>query len=1074
MTRFFIDRPIFANVIAIVTMVLGVVALLRLPVEQFPQITPPTVQVSAVYPGASSQVVADTVAAPIEQQVNGVEGMLYMSSTCASDGSYKLTVTFDVGTNLDMAQVLVQNRVAMAEPKLPEEVRRQGVTTKKQSTAILQVVTLTSPSGAVDELSLSNYANQRIKDELARIPGVGDLNVFGAAEYGMRIWLDPEKLRARQLTTQDVINAVSEQNVQVAAGQIGQPPAPEQQGFQLTVSTLGRLSRPEQFEQIVVKTGADRRVTYVKDVARVELGAQTYDVYCQKNGKPAAGIAVYLLPGANALSTAHAIREAMVDLSTRFPEGMEYQIPFDTTVFVEEAIQEVYKTLYEAGILVLIVILVFLQDWRAVLVPSTTVPVTIIGAFAAMVLLDFSVNMLTLFGLILAIGIVVDDAIVIVENAAHHIDHGGLAPREATIRAMDEIIGPIIGITVVLMAVFVPTAFLGGITGQLYRQFALTIAATAVISAINALTLKPAQCAVYLRPTPKKKFIFYRWFNACYDVFERGYTAVVRQFVRWSAVAMLMFAALLGATYWVFQQLPTGFLPTEDQGYLIVGVQLPDAASQQRTRAVVEKLNRIFEDTDGIHDWITIGGNSILDGAVASNAATFYVVLEEWAERQKHNRDQFQILNDLRQRFQEIPEAIVFAFPPPAILGLGNTGGFQLQLLDQGGLGLDELERLTQEMVADGNSQAGLRALNSTFRANVPQLYAEVDRIKAKSLDVPLNSVFGTLQAYLGSSYVNDFNLVGRTYQVRVQADAQFRARQDDVRRLEVRNSAGQMVPLGTVLSLDESVGPQVIQRYNLYPTSSVNGEAAPGFSSGEALLLMEQMSRQKLPASAGFAWTGMAFQEKKVGGESVVVFGLAVLLVYLALAAQYESWTSPAAVILVVPLGLLGSGLLVWLWKMDNNVYTQIGLVLIIALASKNAILIVEFARELRHKGMSIVEAAIEAARLRLRPILMTSFAFILGVYPLVTATGAGAASRRALGTAVFGGMLTSTFLAVLFVPVFYVVMQSLSEWWGRKRPAVAVSAGTTGDSAAVPSGETSTAAAPGVSNGPAAGHSA
>lgn len=1039
LSRFFIERPIFANVIAIVTIIFGIVTLMKLPVEQFPAITPPTVRVATVYPGANAKVVADTVAAPIEQQVNGVEHMLYMSSTSANDGSYALTVTFEVGTNLDMAQVLVQNRVAIAMPTLPEEVKRQGVTVMKQSTAFIQFVSLNSPDGRYNDLYLSNYATLSIRDELNRIDGVGDVSVFGASNYSMRVWLDPEKLKTRNLTTQDVVAAIQEQNVQVAAGQVGQPPVPQGQNFQYTINTLGRLGDVDEFRNIIIKTTPDpqvgARITRVKDVARVELGGQGYDQYFQKNGKPAAGLGIYQLPGANALDVATKVRLKMEELKKSFPEGMEYDIPFDTTRFVVASIHEVYKTLIEAGILVLIVILVFLQDWRAVLVPATTVPVTIIGAFAAMAGLGFSVNTLTLFGLVLAIGIVVDDAIVIVENAAHHIEKGGLSPKDATIKAMGEILGPVIGITLVLMAVFLPTAFLAGITGQLYRQFALTIAATAVISAINAVTLKPAQCAVYLRPPSGRKNFFFRGFNRVYARCESIYVHIVSWMVGHCVVMLIVFVGLICVTLWGFLNLPTGFLPTEDQGYVMASVQLPDAASQERTREVVEKLNHIIATTNGVADWVTIGGYSVIDGTGASNAAAFFIIFKDWKERTSPSLSQDAILDNLRARFWGVEEGIVFAFAPPAIQGLGVAGGFQMQIEDRGGAGLTQLGELTEEMVSDGESQSGLAALNSTFRAGIPQLYANVDREKVKALNIPLNDVFGTLQAYLGSAYVNDFNKFGRTYQVRVQADQRFRSSANDIKELQVRTTDGLMVPLGTFIDVDDSRGPLVINRYNLYPSSSINGEAAPGYSSGEALKLMEQMAASKLPPSVHYEWTGMSYQEKKVGGESFMIFGLAVLLVYLVLAAQYESWISPVSVILVVPLALLGTVAALVFRNMDNNVFTQIGIVLLIALASKNAILIVEFARDLRNEGRTIAEAAVQAAQMRFRPILMTSFAFILGVYPLVIAEGAGAANRRALGTAVFGGMLTSTFLAVLFVPVFYVVAQRISERIGRKK---------------------------------------
>jgi HAE1 family hydrophobic/amphiphilic exporter-1 len=1039
LSRFFIDRPVFANVIALVTMLIGAVALFGLPVEQYPQITPPTVRVVAVYPGANAKVVADTVAAPIEQQVNGVENMLYMASTCSSDGTYALVVTFDIGTDLDDAQILVQNRVAIAEPQLPEEVRRQGVVCKKQATNMTIVVTLLSEEDKFDSLFLSNYATLYMRDELSRVEGVGDVVLYGGSNYSMRVWLDPEKLKARNLTTQDVMAAVQEQNVQVAAGQIGQSPAPTDQNFQFIVTALGRLSDPGQFERIVVKAGDEGQVTYLSDVGRVELGAQTYDSFSLKNGHQAASLAVFQLPGSNAIQVAQGVRDAVDRMSEKFPEGMQASYPVDTTKFVKASIKAVYITLIEAGVLVLIVILVFLQDWRAVLVPATTVPVTIIGAFAAMFALGFSVNMLTLFGLVLAIGIVVDDAIVIVEAAAHNIEQGQ-PPRQATIRAMEQVLGPIIGITLVLMAVFLPTAFLGGITGQLYRQFALTIAATAAISAVNAVTLKPAQCAVYLRKPKERKNWFYRGFNYLYDKLERLYTAIVRRLLRWSLATMAAFVALIALTGWWYNRLPTGFLPIEDQGYFVMLVQLPDAASQQRTREVADKIHAVLDKTKGITDWFVIGGFSLMDGSAASNAATVFVAFDSWEARKDPSLSQMAIIGNIQGQLADIKEAVIFGFPPPPIPGLGVRSGFQLQVEDRADVGLDELNLAVQQILSDARTQTALdpTTLNSMFRPGVPQLYVDVDRVKAKTLDIPLYSVFGTLQAYLGSAYVNDFNKFGRTFQVRVQADQKFRLEPEDIEQLEVRNAKGEMIPLGSVVKVRRSFGPQVITRYNLYPSAAISGSPAPGFSSGESLRLMEQIADRSLPDSLGYEWTSMAYEEKKVGGESLYVFAFAVIMVYLVLAAQYESWITPAAVILVVPLGILGAVAAVAVRGMDNNIYTQVGMVLIIALASKNAILIVEYARELRIEGRSIFDASVEAARLRFRPILMTSFAFILGVAPLVGAEGAGAAGQQALGTAVFGGMIASTVLAVFFVPVFFQICQHISEWWSpiRRQP--------------------------------------
>jgi HAE1 family hydrophobic/amphiphilic exporter-1 len=1038
-SRFFIERPIFANVIAILTMIAGAGALIGLPVEQFPSITPPTVMVATSYPGASAQVLSDAVGSLIEQEINGVEGMLYMSSACSNDGSYRLTVTFEIGTDLDKAQVLVQNRLAVALPRLPQEVQRLGVTAQKQSTNFLMAVALTSPDGRYDELFLGNFATLRIKNTLTRIRGVGNCEVFGGSRYGMRIWLDPEKLKARDLSTEDVLAAIREQNVQVAAGQIGQSPAPGTQGFQYNVTTPGRLSDPEQFGDIIVKADdADpqaARLTRVRDVARVELGAEVYDQWVEIGGRPAAGLGISLLPGANSLDVARKVKAAMEELKGSFPDGLEYSVPYDTTPFVEESIREVYKTLIEAGVLVLVVMVLFLQDWRAVLIPATTVPVTIIGAFAALAALGFSVNMLTLFGLVLAVGIVVDDAIVIVENSAHHIDREELSPKQATIQAMSEVLGPIIGITLVLMAVFLPTAFLGGIIGQLYRQFALTIAATALISALNAVTLKPAQCAVYLRPTPARRNLIFRAFETVYQRCESTYAAAIHGAVRHIGPMLLLFAGLTALTGWWFTRLPTGFLPTEDQGYAIVGIQLPDAASQPRTRVVVDAISAELRKIPGVESWFLIGGQSILDGAAASNAAAMYITFTPWSERTgRPGLSQQEILDTIGSRCQQVREASISAFPPPAIEGLGVAGGFQMQIEDRGGVGLQQLQQMVDEMVHDGNGQSGLAGLQSSFRAGVPMIHAEVDRVKAKSLGVPLDTIFGTLQTALGSAYVNDFNQFGRTWQVRVQADQRFRLDPEDIRRLEVRDKQGKMVPLGTLVTVESRLGPQIIPRYNLYPTAAINGGAALGSSSGQALEIMEQMARRKLPSAVGFEWTGMSYQEKRVGSQAVYVFMLAVLMVYLVLAAQYESWTMPAAVILVVPLALLGTVIAVAFRGMDNNVYTQIGIVLIIALASKNAILIVEFAHKLRAKGRPVLEAAVEASRLRFRPIVMTSFAFILGIWPLVNATGAGAASRRALGTAVFGGMIASTVLAVFFVPVFFVVMQRLGEL--RRRP--------------------------------------
>ncbi|MGN6543892.1 MAG: efflux RND transporter permease subunit, partial [Aureliella sp.] len=860
---------------------------------------------------------------------------------------------------------------------------------------------------------------------------VGEVTVSGSGAYAMRIWVDPTKLDARGLTTTELIAALRAQNVQVAAGQISQQPMRDKKAFQYAISSMGRLSEPEQFEQIVVKSDGDGDVTYLRDVARVELGAQSYDQFTQRQGLESASILIYQLPEANALDVADRVRAAVEELSKSFPKGMRYDIPFDTTRFVGSAIHEVYKTLIEAGILVLIVILVFLQDWRAVLVPATTVPVTIIGAFAVMPLLGFSINILTLFGLVLAIGIVVDDAIVIVEAAAHHIENG-MQPREATIKAMSQVTGPIIGITAVLMAVFLPTIFLAGVTGRLYSQFALTIAATAFLSAINALTLKPAQCASWLRPPKKHKFFLSRWFNTTFGWVENSYTYITGWFIRLTPIVLIIFVATVGFTAWWYAEQPTGFLPTEDQGYLIASVQLPDAASLDRTREVVEQVNQILPEIPGVETWFTLGGLSLLEGSQASNAATMFVGLKPWEERTTPQEQQNAILGALSQRLGTIQDAMILVFPPPAIQGLGTSGGFEIQIEDRGGAGLDGLQGAVNEIMEAAAKRPELTRMNTSFRAGVPQQYADIDRIKTLSMNVPISDVFLTMQANLGSAYVNDFNKFGRTYRVYIQADEPFRDEPGDIRRLKVRNKEGKMVSLGTLATMRESFGPQIIRRFNLFPTATITGSAVPGVSSGEALKMMEDIFQTHVgDRRIGYDWSGLSLQEKRTSNESLIVFTFATLMVYLVLSFLYESWLLPLAVILVVPLGMLGVVAGISAMGIDNNTYVQIGVVLIIALASKNAILIVEFARELRHEGRSIRDAAIQAARLRFRPILMTSFAFILGVLPLVFATGAAAASRRALGTAVCGGMLTSTILAVFFTPVFFVVFQTLSEMW-------------------------------------------
>jgi hydrophobic/amphiphilic exporter-1 (mainly G- bacteria), HAE1 family len=1028
-SEFFIDRPIFANVIAFIIVIIGGVAFYRLPVAQYPEIVPPTVQVTTRYPGASAEVVAATIGVPLEQAINGVEGAIYMSSTSASDGSYSLTVTFDVGTDIDTSLTLVQNAASSALSQLPAGSQAQGVTVKKVSPNILLVASLYSDDDRFDEIFLSNYAIINLQNPLARLFGVGQVRVFGAGSYAMRVWLDPKRLQTFGLTTADALAAIQGQNIQVVAGQLGGPPVPAEQPFQFTINALGRLSDASQFEDIIIKstTGTAAQIVRLRDVARVDLSQQSFSNYSRFTGRKSTQILVFPLPGANVIALADLVYKAMAEMSQQFPEGMKYAIRYDTTLFVRDAISGVYWTLIIAGALVLIVILVFLQNFRGTLVPATTVPVTIIGAFIAMAGLGFTVNLMTLFALILAIGIVVDDAIIIVENSSYYIEQG-MPPREATIKAMQELTGPVMGITLALVAVFLPAAFLPGITGQIFRQFALVIAATAVISALNALTLKPVQCAFWLKPRgDRRPNWFYRGFNRVFEVTTNLYVGVVRRMVGRPYLMLIVFALIISVTVWEFVRRPTGFLPTEDQGYAILVSVLPEGASQPRSMEVASKVNAILEKTKGIDAWVHIGGYSVLDTANIPNVSTTFVVYKSWKERGK-KLDQDRLIAGLSRELAGIQEALVFAVIPPPIRGLGQSGGFQMMVEDRTELGLAELQRNTDELIQKGNSHPNLQRLATTFSDHSPQVYLDIDRTKAESLQVPPLSVFDTLQGYLGSSFINFFNKFNQVFQVYIQADSRFRLEAKNMRNLYVRNLNGEMVPLNTLLQVRQIQGTELVTRYNLYPAAPIFGGAAPGFSSGEALNLMEQLAKETLPRGMAYDWTSTSYQEKQVGYQAYLIYALSIILVYLVLAALYESWTSPAAVILVVPLALVGVVLALMIRGFDANLYTQVGLVLMIALASKNAILIVEFARDLYHEGMSIEEAAVEATRRRFRPIVMTSFAFILGVVPLVWASGAGAASQQAIGTVVFGGMMASTLLAIPFVPVFFVVLERMS----------------------------------------------
>ena len=1029
LSRFFINRPIFATVLSILIVVAGVITLRSLPVEQYPTITPPTVVVEAQYPGANATTIAQMVATPIEQQVNGVEGMLYMSSTSSSAGVYRLTVTFEVGTDLDMATVLVQNRVNMTLSSLPQEVTKIGVTTTKESTNVVMFLTLTSDNPSYDALYLSNYAELNLVNELSRVKGVGSVGEFGAGNYSMRLWLNPDLLTIRGISPQEIISAIESQNIQVAPGAVGAPPLASPVAFQYTLETQGLLVNEKEFGNIIVKTLSDGRYLRLKDVATIELGSQTYSTNALLKGQAVAAIAIYQLPGANALDVAQRIKARVNTLSSYLPEGVHLNITLDTTEFIHASVKEIYKTLGTAFLLVLIVILIFLQNWRAMLIPLIAIPVSLVGTFTFMGLMGFSINTLTLFGLVLAIGLVVDDAIIIVENSYRLIETGKYAD-------MKEVSGAIVGIILVLLAVFIPTAFIGGITGMLYKQFALTIAAATVISGFNALTLSPALCALFLKPAKPSKFFLFKGFNKLFEKTTNGYTWVVQGFIRKSALAILAFLVLAILAFIGFLRLPTTFVPNEDQGYFVVSMQLPDGSSLSRTESASAKAGEILKQIDGVKTYIAINGFSMMDNAQNSNAASIFVMLENWDKRKSKTLGVDAITTRFNElAYLEIPEAQSYAVSPPPIPGLGESSGFELMVEDINNYGSTSLQQAVDHLVDAGNGTPGLSMLRSTFSASVPQYYLNIDRDKVELMQIPIGDVFNALSAYIGSIYVNNFVKYGRTFQVKLQGIPDSRRVINDVLFLNVKNTQGEMVPFSAFTTVEQRLGTELLPKYNTYSAASLSGSAASGYSSGQALTIMQQVFEQELGNTFGYEWTGLAYQEESAGSTTTMIFILAILVAFLILAAQYESWTSPFAVIMGLPIALLGVVIGCLVMNLPISVYTQIGIILLIALTAKNAILIVEFARDYRAAGKPISEAAIEAGKVRLRPILMTSFAFILGVFPLVISTGAGAASRISLGIAVFAGMLMTSLVGTLFMPNFYYVMQSLQERLTRKK---------------------------------------
>jgi multidrug efflux pump len=1048
-SRFFVDRPRFAAVLSIIIFVAGLIALPRLPISEYPEVVPPTVVVRAAFPGANPSVIAETVASPLEQALNGVEGMLYQSSQSTADGVMTLTVTFALGTDLDKAQVQVQNRVAQVLPKLPAEVQRAGVVTNKASPDLTMVVHLISPDKRYDMLYLSNYAQLRIKDNLARIDGVGDVQMFGSGPYAMRVWLDPEKVASRGLTAGDVLAAIREQNVQIAAGQLGAPPAPGASDFQIAINAQGRLTDEEDFRNIIIRTGKAGEITRLGDVARIELGSSSYALRSLLDNQPAVALPIFQRPGSNALNISENVRATMAELKKDFPEGVDYKIVYDPTVFVRGSIDAVTHTLVEAILLVVIVVVLFLQSWRASVIPLIAVPVSLIGTFAVMHMMGFGLNTLTLFGLVLAIGVVVDDAIVVVENVERNIE-AGLPPAEASRKAMSEVTGPIISTALVLCAVFIPTAFISGLTGQFYRQFALTIAISTIISAFNSLTLSPALAAVLLKPhgAPKDRFqklidAAFGWlfgpFNRFFAKSSNGYVGTVSKVLGKSSAAMAVYGVLVLLTVIAFMKTPTGFIPAQDKQYLVAAAQLPDAASLDRTEAVIRQMSDIALKTPGVESAVAFPGLSINGFTNSPNAGIVFVTLDPFDKRKGKELSAGALAGELNGKFAAIEDGMVAVFPPPPVMGLGTIGGFKIQIEDRAGLGAEELYGQTQNIIAKAGKEPSLTGLFSGFQINVPQITADIDREKARAQGVSLTNLFETMQVYLGSVYVNDFNRFGRTYEVDVQADQKHRLEPEDLLRLQTRNGEGQMAPLGSFVTLRQTTGPDRVTHYNGYLSAEINGGPAPGFSSGQAEQAMQSLVQSELPNGMGYEWTELTYQQILAGNTAVLVFPLCVLLAFLVLAAQYESWSLPLVVILIVPMTLLSALAGVFFAGGDNNVFTQIGLIVLVGLACKNAILIVEFARDREAHGVPTLQAVLEACRLRLRPILMTSLAFIMGVAPLVFAHGAGAEMRQAMGVAVFAGMLGVTFFGLLLTPVFYILVRRFT---GRTHAAKAAAA--------------------------------